>query len=206
MSLTEFLENAMFGVIYLDPRGSVLEANAYARSVFMCGKGLSYQERCLRCRLPDDDMRLRKLLGRALPAAACPAGGSITVERFPGMPRLAVHVSPRSAHWRGFVRDGVAALVLIVDPAMHPCIDTERVAATLGLTGAESAVAVALASGKSVREIAAATNRKESSVRWLIKQIHAKLRISRNTDLVRMVLLVAWGTALWPAGQRSDSF
>lgn len=158
----------------------------------------------LRARLADDDVRLRTMLARALPDAACPSGGSTTVARSLGMPRLAVHVSPRSVHWHEFVRDGVAALVLIVDPAMRPCIDTERVAATLGLTRAESAVAAALASGESVREIAAATNRKESSVRWLIKQIHAKLKISRNADLVRMVLLVAWGTALWPAAPRNE--
>ena len=45
-----------------------------------------------------------------------------------------------------------------------------------------------LATGSSVRDIAVATRRQESSVRWLIRQAHDKLGISRQADLVRLVL------------------
>ena len=80
-----------------------------------------------------------------------------------------------------------------VDPAVKSRIDAEHVGPALGLTRAESRLAAALAQGMSVRDCAAAQCRAESSVRWLIKQIHSKLKISRNTDLVRMVLTAAWG-------------
>ena len=49
-------------------------------------------------------------------------------------------------------------------------------------------MAAALAEGSTVGEVAAATHRAESTVRWLVKQVHAKLGISRQADLVRMVL------------------
>lgn len=52
-------------------------------------------------------------------------------------------------------------------------------------------MAAALADGRTVREIAVTTFRQESSVRWLVKQIHAKLGISRQADPVRMVLTAA---------------
>ena len=62
--------------------------------------------------------------------------------------------------------------MIIIDPAVTPRIDAERLCTTLGLTQAESRLAAALAQGTSVRDVAAATGRAESSVRWLIKQIH----------------------------------
>ena len=85
----------------------------------------------------------------------------------------------------------VAALVVVVDPAAKPTIALERVAAALGLTRAESRIAVALAEGATVREIAAASHRAESTVRELVKRIHVKLDVSRRADVVRMVLSLA---------------
>ena len=64
-------------------------------------------------------------------------------------------------------------------------------AETLGLTLAESQVATALAEGSNVRDIAAATRRKESTVRWFIRQIYEKQGLSRQADLVRLGLSLA---------------
>ena len=86
--------------------------------------------------------------------------------------------------------------MLIVDPGAKPSIDPEHVATTLGLTLAESQVALALAEGSTGRDIAAATHRAESTVRELVKRIHAKLGVSRRADLVRCVLSV--GTSPLP--------
>ena len=82
-------------------------------------------------------------------------------------------------------------MVLIVDPRATPSIDPEHVAAVLGLTPAESRVAVALAEGMTMRDIAAATHRAESTVRELVKRIHVKLDVSRRADLVRIVVSLA---------------
>ena len=58
----------------------------------------------------------------------------------------------------------MAALLLIVDPAAVR-VEPEAVAAAHDLTRAESRVAAALAEGMSVRDIAAASGRAESTVR-----------------------------------------
>ena len=81
-----------------------------------------------------------------------------------------------------------AALVLTVDPESKPPIDPGFVGTTLGLTRAKSRVATLIAKGNTVRDIATATHREESSVRWHVKKIYAKLGISRQADLVGMVL------------------
>ena len=60
--------------------------------------------------------------------------------------------------------------------------------AALGLTRAETEVAVWLAEGRTVGEIAAATGRQKRSIYWLLEQIYAKLGVRRQVDLVRLVL------------------
>ena len=76
-----------------------------------------------------------------------------------------------------------AALVLIVEPGRHPRIDPALVGTTLGLTPAESQVAVWLADGKSVRDImATATDLTDGAIYWHLKQIYQKLPISRQVD------------------------
>ena len=67
-------------------------------------------------------------------------------------------------------------------------VSPERVAASLGLTPAESRVAASLAEGRTVAEIARTSDRAPDSVRRLVKQALAKTWCSRQADLVRLVL------------------
>ena len=45
-----------------------------------------------------------------------------------------------------------------------------------------------LSEGQTVREIAASTRRQEGAVHWLLHRIYRKHGISRQVDLVRLVL------------------
>lgn len=191
-SLTGLLANAMVGAIFLDRRGTIVQANPRARKILRQGKALSDRDGVLHARSATDDVRLGSLLERALAVRGREAAsGSMTLERSPLLPRLVVHVNPVGVHRVHRLEIGArnaAALVLIVDPGSSPNIDADLVAETFGLTRAESHVAAALAEGSTVREIAETTFRAESTVRWLVKQIHTKLGISRQADLVRLVL------------------
>ena len=82
----------------------------------------------------------------------------------------------------------VAGLVLVVDPESSFRIDPVIVAGALGLTAAESQLAVMVAVGHSVRAIAELTGRKEDTVRWHLKRIFRKQRLKSQADLVRRVL------------------
>ena len=61
------------------------------------------------------------------------------------------------------------------------------VATVLGLTRAESQVAVALAQGRSVHDIAGSTGRQVSSIYWHLKRSYRKLGITRQAELVDLV-------------------
>ena len=188
-SFTELLDNTEVGVIYLDQRGMIYETNARARTILRKGDGLLERGGFLRARLSADDAKLGRLLARALPKSnAAAASGSMAVARSPVLPRFTLHINPITIRQTEFGARRIAAVVLVVDPMSKPRIAPDLLSATLGLTEAQSQVAAELAAGSSVRDIAVATRRQESSVRSLVKQMHAKLGISRQADLVRMVL------------------
>ena len=193
-TVTGLLDNMNIGVIYLDRRGMILLANSRARTVLGQAMGLSDRDGALRACVAADETKLGKLLADALPGRGRPpVSGSMTVERPLPLPRLVLHVNPLVVRQLDFGARSAAALVLLVDPAARLAIDADLVAATFHLTRGEAQVAAALAEGSTVHEIAAARYRAESSVRWLVKQIYTKLGISRQADLVRLVLTAAHG-------------
>ena len=190
-SFAELLANKRVGVVHMDRRGAIVRMNDRARVILQRGDGLSDQGGRLRAWLPADDTNLNQLLARALPNIhGSTTSGSIMIRRSPGFPRLALHVNPMTVRQMDFGARGVGALVLIVDPTSRSIVDPDVVAATLGLTPSESRVAALIADGRSVGDIAVATGRRESSIRWHIKQIYRKLSISRQAELVRLVLSI----------------
>ena len=179
----------------LDSRGHIVEANDSALAFFSAPGGLRDERRLLRAAGRDDDRLLRAALARALPGAGVPAGGSLTVGRFPFFPRLVVHLVPVPAPVPPGDSD-VALVVLVVDPARGAPLDPALVASAFGLTPAEAAVAVLLASGHTVAEIAVLLGRRDSTLRSHLKQIFAKLGVRRQADVVRLLLSTA--APFWP--------
>ena len=111
--------------------------------------GLSDKEGVLQARAPDDQYRLARLVAEALPSSgAVPVSGSMRLGRVFGLPPLVVHVKPVGVPQPDYGARHVAALVLLVEPGHHPRVDPAVVTRTLGLTPAESQVAVWLADGQ----------------------------------------------------------
>ena len=90
-----------------------------------------------------------------------------------------------------FAAPRVAALVLLVEPGHQARLDPRVVAAILGLTPMESQVAVWLAEGRTVGEMAVLTGRQANTVYYHLKQIYQKLGLARQADVVRLVLSIA---------------
>ena len=190
-SAAALLDSPRIGVLHLDRRGRVLEVNDRARAMLRQGGGLSEEHGALRAREAADRLRLERLVASALPASgAIAVSGSMLVGRASGSPPLVVHVKPVAVPQVDYGARHTAALVLIVEPGSRHRIDPDLVAGALGLTPMEARVAVWLAQGKSVREMAEATGRTEGSIYWHLKQIYQKQPVSRQVDLVRLVLSI----------------
>ena len=187
-SLISLLDNTLLGVLFLDRRGKIVEANTRGLRILRRGDSVVDRDGALCARLPTDNAKLRRLLAHALPHwGQTVSSGSMTLRRPSSKLPLTLHISPVT-HRADFGAQRVAALVLLVDPAQQPQIDPTFLAATLGLSRAESQVAADLAAGHSIRDIAVATHRTQAAVRWHLRHMYAKLGISRQADLVRLVL------------------
>ena len=188
VSASGLLDTPRIGVLYLDRRGRIVEANDCARALLRRGDGISDRGGELRARSPADQARLARLVAAALPAAGLAVSGSMTLRRAVGLPRFVVHVTPVGVRQLDFGARRVAALVLIVEPGRQVRLDPGLVATALGLTLTESQLAIWLAEGRNVGDIAVATGRSASSVRWHLKQIYHKQGLVGQADLVRLVL------------------
>ena len=191
VSATGLLDTPRLGVIYLDRRGQIVEANDRARTLLRRGDGVSDQGGELQARVPADQARLARLVAQALPGAGLAVSGSMLLRRAAGVPRFVVHVKPVVVRQPDFGAQRAAALVLIAEPGRQTRLDPALVAAALDLSPAESHVAVWLAEGQSVREMAAATGLREKSIHWHLGQMYRKHGLARQADLVRLVLSLA---------------
>ena len=191
-SATELLGNTRAGVIQLDQRGRIVEANDSARELLGRNDGLSDRDGALHTAVPVDNARLQELLAQALPRfGEQGASGSMMVRRPSLLPRFALHVKPVGSREVDYRSRRVAALVLVVDPVERARIDPGLVQAVLGLTPAETEVAVLLAEGRTMRQIAATTGRGYSTVRTHLKHIFGKLGVSRQIEVAQLVLALS---------------
>lgn len=131
-------------------------------------------------------MSARVELGSLAPAA-------LAIER-PGNPLpltvKAVPVTSEEVERRLDAPRENTVLVLIIDPA-HRCDPEEHeILRLLGLTKAQARVSLLLGSGHAPDEIAEALSVKVSTIRATIKAIYAKLGISRQSELARIVGMV----------------
>ena len=179
-SLADLLATTGLGIIQLDGRGRIAAANDRALALLRTGEGLVDMGGVLGAAVPADDAVLQGLLTRALPPFGGQGAGSMTVRCAADPQPLVVHLLPIGQPETAVCTWPVAAVVVVVDPTRRPRLDPALVAAGLGLTPMESQVAVLLTEGKSLREVAAATGRKETTIRWHLRQIFAKRGIARQ--------------------------
>ena len=181
------MEDGPLGVLFLDRRGSIVSANRSAEWMLAAGNGIYQWHGTLRASAPIDDTRIGRLVSGALPRfGRIPAGGYQSVRRSSGLP-LIVHVHPVTPARADFGAERVAVLVLVRDPDANR-FDPQTVGDALGLTPAESRVAVLVGMGKRVPEIARELDRSENTVRWTLKNVLSKTDSARQADLVRLLL------------------
>lgn len=116
-SVSGLLDNQRVGVIQLDRRGRILEANDRALKILRQGDRLCDRNSSLEAWLPADNITFQKLLAGALPPlGGQAAAGSMTLRRVGDGRRLMVSINPVEAPPLDFGGRRVAALVLLKEP------------------------------------------------------------------------------------------
>lgn len=186
------------GVMILSAAGSVLLANRLARDVISGEPAFYVGNNGLGLRLPSGRTRFRDIVSAAALRPVLDGTGEIhatSVVREGGGRPLTVMTLTLDAPDRIRAPGDPAAIVFIGDPERPSEVDPRRLIRLYGLSRAEARVAVQLAKGQRLDQVAEALGLTYETVRKHLKQIFSKTYTDRQAELVRTM-------SLGPAGLR----
>lgn len=168
------------GVLALDARGRLVEANRAGQRVLECADGLSVERGTVRA-------------GAAFQRAVAEVAASTTrqpaalrVTRPSDRPPWSVLVAPASAR-PGLAAARAVVLVFVSDPAAVPLPRAALLEKLYGFTPAEADLAAELMRGASLHEAADRLAITANTARTHLKRIFAKTQVRRQSELIRVL-------------------
>lgn len=188
--LADALDNLNFALLMVDVELGIVKCNRRAETILTQGDGLCRGQGSLRCSSSSDTEALLRLVSNACSDAVYKgqqrSGGATRITRPSGKEPFAVHVSPLGVATQD-PGDSHCALVLIFDPGRTATAPEEVIQVLLGLTPAESHVALGLFHGKGVKDLAGQTSVTENTMRTHIRRILDKTDTNRQSELVSLL-------------------
>ena len=208
-ALEEASDHLTRGIFVFDANGRLLWGNRVGEAICDQADGLTIQRSQLVAALSDETRRLHQLITEALhtgngngtassTGSGQAAGDTMLISRPSGQRSYMLLVSPLRAG-RGLLDDRQPTVAVFVsDPERTSEIPTTRLSRLYGLTSAEAQLALQVAGGHDLREIAAMSKRTMNTVRTQLKQVFVKTGARRQSDLVRLVLQMDMGQGQEP--------
>ena len=177
--------------IILDQQGQLLNSNGLARALLEERDGLGQRDK----RLHLEKRELNRALQEALEAIVrARQGGETSVVKALRVPRssgrsdlgLVIRPVPTSEWSEG--PSSPCAAVFISDPDLRDSASQQGLAELFGLTPAEANLALLLARGLSLAEASDTQSISQHTARAQLKSIFAKTGVSRQAELVRLIL------------------
>ncbi len=174
------------GGILIDFLGRVLQTNEIAQQHI--GRGLAIAHGQLTSPCSQANAALQRLIGSVLQPGLsheAAARGAVAVPRSEGRP-LIIHAAPIVGSARDIFQQAKAILML-VDPDEHREPAEPILRQAFGLTSAETRIALTLARGQNLEEIASENSVSLGTVRNHLKAIFAKTKTHRQGELVALL-------------------
>lgn len=188
---SDVMDKLYVGVVILDHSGKIIRASDAATRFLETRDGLQIQGNRLRATSAKEDRDFQNAIKAATQGAA---GGEATVSRGlsltkqSGSRNLGVIVRPIRISNGNAAAANSAVAVYIRDPETNPEVEGELVRQLFDLTPAEAAVARRLTAGLSLEDAATSLDISRNTARAHLRSIFSKSGITRQTELVRLVL------------------
>ena len=183
------LDSLADAVLLVDAAGRLLRANRAADRLLARADGLSIGRGGeLRAATPAQTGALGRLVARAASPDESRTGGTLSLER-PSLRsplRLLAVPLPAGSAWPELPLEP-GALLIVVDPDEPRALPAERLQALFGLTPAEAALAVALASGEGLPTVADRLGIARTTARTHADRVLAKTGTGRQAELARLL-------------------
>jgi len=180
-----------FGVVIADATGRALITNRAAAEMAAANDGLLVRSGHLTAARTGEAAELARHIAEAVRTAGRhhgDGGGSLLVSRPSGRRPFAVLVAPLSPDVTlAAAHQAPAALILITDLERQPKVLGRRLVDLLDLTPAEACLAVALAAGKRLEDIAEERGVRMPTLRSQLRAVLDKTGTRRQADLMRLI-------------------
>ena len=177
--------------IILDEQGRLLNTNAVGKALLDQADGLSLKGQRLHIEGRDINKELQQALGtiiRAQQRGATSVVRALRVPRPGGRSDLGLVIRPVPTSEWSEGQSSPCAAVFISDPDLQESTSQQTLGELFELTPAEANVATLLARGLSLAQVSAAQGISQHTARAQLKSIFAKTGVSRQAELVRLVL------------------
>lgn len=177
--------------IILDEQGRLLNSNALAHSLLDQADGLSLRGSRLHIEGRDINRKLQEALATitgAQPNSETSVVRALRVPRSAGRSDLGLVIRPVPGSAWSEGHSSPCAAVFISDPDLHQSTSRQILGDLFKLTPAEANLAILLARGLSLAEASEAQTISQHTARAQLKSVFAKTGVSRQAELVRLVL------------------
>ncbi|MBA6412557.1 helix-turn-helix transcriptional regulator [Parahaliea sp. F7430] len=177
--------------IILDQQGRLLNTNALAKALLDDRRGLGLKDEHLHVGGREQNRELQAALSTVISAQQRGETSVIRALRIPrdgGRSDLGLVIRPiPSSEW-GEGQGSPCAAVFISDPDLRETASQQTLSELFSLTPAEANLAILLSRGLSLAEVSESQHISQHTARAQLKSIFAKTGVSRQAELVRLVL------------------
>lgn len=176
------------GTVLIGPKGDILRSNPVAEYLLDAGDGLFVEQGRLACRSAALNRELHQLISNVNDERRPRLVDSLTVPRMRERTPLYLTIKPHVTS--EFTGDTIAAhnMVFINAAEMQVSGSQEALREMLGLTKAETRVALEMANGLTVNEITEKLHISNNTARTHLSRIYQKTEVNNQTALVNVVL------------------
>lgn len=189
--MAEALNGLRCGVVFTDEHGRILHANRSAERMMRRGKPIGDAHGVLVAQTPSASRQLRNAIRLAVQGFGIPQEGGAAVRLSDEDEQLCfAHVLPMTeSDLRARLQPDAVAAVFIAEPDDRSGVDL--VTRAFNLTTAEARVLESLIIGHTLAETALHLNVAPSTAKTHLDHIFAKTGVSRQADLIRLVMQAA---------------
>src|SRR4051794_973978 len=187
------IDQLSLGILVVDRRGRLLAADRTAQNMLQTGDALIERNGVLRARHQDDHERLTHSLAGATGSKRLGASDCICLSRQSGKPAYIATVAPLTeAVDLASMGGNRAALIMIDEPDREDASSLRKaLQQAFCLTPAEARTAALVGSGLAPQDVADQIGITVGTIRCELKSVFEKLAISRQSELVALVVRLA---------------
>lgn len=177
--------------VVLDERGRVLSTNKVAKALLQQQDGLGLKEKQLLVEDRRTNTQLQELVTAAISAQLSGTTGmarALRVARPSGKSELGLVIRPVPVSEWGEGQSSPCIAIFISDPEQQESASQQLLMELFELTPAEAQLAIKLARGLSLAQLSEERNISQHTARAQLKAVFSKTGVSRQAELVRLVL------------------